>query len=84
MHYIICPTCGELMGNKEKLYHEGKKKICKKYGIDDDFVSLERYRDDKDFQQEMIDLLDGLVNKDSICCAARLPNIIDLCKLIKS
>ena len=83
MLYIICPTCGELLGNKEELYFNGLQKLCQKYKIDDDSVSLNQFTDNNNFVKDKKKLLDGLVNKDSICCAARLPNITDLSKLIK-
>lgn len=83
MIYIICPTCGELLGNKEEKYFEGVKKICNEFGIDDDITSLETMDGNTDFCSKMENLLDGLVNKEATCCASRLPNIVDLCKLIK-
>jgi len=83
MLYIVCPTCGELLGNKEVPYFEGLQKLCQKYKIDDNAVSLDQFSENDDFVKEKKALLDGLVNKDSICCAARLPNVVNLAKLVK-
>lgn len=81
MIYIVCPTCGELLGNKEVLYFDGLKKLCEKYKIDDNVVSLGDANED--FMEEKRQLLAGLTNPDSICCRARLPNIKNLAKIIK-
>jgi len=36
MLYIVCPTCGYFLGQKNLQYEEGKKKIC-----DNPKISLE-------------------------------------------
>ena len=83
MLFIVCPTCGELLGNKELPYFEGLQKLCQEYKIDDNLVSLDIFSENDEFIKKKKALLDGLVNKDSICCAGRLPNTINLAKLLK-
>ena len=39
MLYMVCPTCGELLGDKQIPLNEGLKKICDKYDIDDELLS---------------------------------------------
>jgi DNA-directed RNA polymerase subunit N (RpoN/RPB10) len=83
MLYIICPTCGTLLGNKEVPYFEGLMKLCEKYKIDDNLVSLDEYDENSEFGKAKQKLLDDLVGKDNVCCAARLPNVKNLAELIK-
>lgn len=80
---MICPSCGRLGGNKEELFAKGMKKICKEMSIDDDAISLGYYEEDEKFHQKEKALMDGIIHKNSICCAARLPNTIDLSDLIR-
>ena len=82
MLYIICPTCGELLGNKEVLYFEGLNKLCQKYKIDDDVLSSVQFTGHKEFNEEKRKLLDKCVGKDNICCAMRLPTTLNLAELI--
>ena len=82
MLYMICPTCGELLGNKEVIYFEGLKKICQKYKIDDDMISSPQFTDHDKFNEEKRKLLSSLVDKDSICCSMRIPTTINLSELI--
>lgn len=83
MEYMICPTCGELNGNKTEPFTKGKKEICKKYKVSADDTSIGIHEENADFAKDMSKLVDGLVNKDSLCCAARMQNLIDLVELIK-
>jgi hypothetical protein len=83
MLYIVCPSCGELLGNKELPYFEGMQKLCREFKIDDNIVSLDLFSNDDEFSKKRKALLDSLVNKDSICCPMRLTNTINLAKTIK-
>ena len=83
MLYILCPTCGELLGNKEIPYYTKLYELCQKYEIDDDVVSADQFGDNDEFVKDKKKLLDSLIDKNSYCCACRLPNTINLAKLIK-
>jgi len=83
MLYIICPTCGELLGNKELQYSEGMQKLCKEFNIDDNLVSLDEFSNNEEFIKKKKALLDRLVGKHNICCGGSLPNTINLAKLLK-
>jgi hypothetical protein len=80
---IVCETCGAYMGNKEIPYFEGRKKICLEFKMDDDVVSLDKLNDNPDYIEKTSKLLDKLIGKHNICCAARLPNIMNRTELIK-
>jgi hypothetical protein len=80
---IVCETCGAYMGNKEEPYMQGRLKICQQFKSSDDVVSLEKLNNDPEYTKEMVELLDGLIGKHDICCAARLPNMMNRTEIIK-
>ena len=80
---IVCETCGAYMGNKEQPYVEGRKKICQKFKSSDDVVSLEKLNSSEDYVKEIANLLDKLIGKHDICCAARIPNMMNRTEIIK-
>ena len=80
MLYMVCPTCGELLGDKQLLLNEGLKKICEKYNINDELLS--RGFDKKpEFIEERSKLIQDLFT--NLCCKMRALNYIELVKLIK-
>lgn len=83
MLYILCPTCGELLGNKELPYFEGMQKLCREFNIDDNLVSLDEFSTNEEFVKKKKALLDSLIGKHNTCCGGRLPNTINLAKLLK-
>lgn len=83
MYPIVCETCGSYMGNKEVPYYEGRRKICLKFRANDDVVSLEKLNDNPEYTKQMAALLDSLIGKHNICCAARLPTMMDRTNIIK-
>lgn len=80
---IVCETCGAYMGNKLIPFKEGRKKICLEFMSSDDVVSLEKLNDNPKYIEKMAKLLDSLIGKHDICCAARIPNAMDRTQLIK-
>ena len=52
MLYIVCPTCGFLLGNKEEIYYKKMSDLCEEYGVDDNMLSLGILNNDKDHDQE--------------------------------
>ena len=80
MLYMICPTCGELLGNKQLIYTQKLKEICDKYNIDDELLSKGFDKDPK-FVEERQKLVQSLF--ENICCRMRALTYVELVKLIK-
>ena len=64
MLYMICPTCGELLGNKQLIYIQKLKEICDKYDINDDLLS-KGFDKNPQFVEERQKLIQSLF--DNIC-----------------
>lgn len=81
MLYMRCPTCGELLGNKEPILISRLKEICDELGVDDDIMSLGTIDKDPKFikkrQEIVIDMCEN------ICCRMRMPTYIDIVQIIK-
>jgi hypothetical protein len=76
-----CPTCGEVLADKEILLVNGMKEICDEMGVDDDIISQGLV----DKNPKYIEKRKELVNKlfDNICCRIRAMTYIDLVQIIK-
>ena len=83
MLYIVCPTCGYLLGNKEEIYYKKISDLCEEYGVDDNMLSSGILNNDKEFIKKKKKILDDLIGKHNICCASRIPTNIDLVRIIK-
>jgi len=81
MLYMRCPTCGELLGNKELIYIERMKKICTELGVDDDIVSIGQIDKDEKFIKKKQEIIKDLC--ENICCRPRLMTYIDLVQVIR-
>lgn len=81
MLYIVCPSCGEVLGNKQLVYESEMKKTCDNMGIDFDMVS--RGVSDKD--EDYVKARQAIVNKicRHWCCKQLLITYVDLVRLIK-
>lgn len=77
---MICPTCGELLGNKQLIYIQKLKEICDKYDINDDLLS-KGFDKNPQFVEERQKLIQSLF--DNICCKMRALTYVELVKLIK-
>jgi DNA-directed RNA polymerase subunit N (RpoN/RPB10) len=81
MLYMICPTCGELLGNKELIYVQEMKKICDEFGIDDNMISQGLANENEKIVEQKKKLIQDLcVN---MCCRMRMMNYINLVNLVK-
>ena len=77
---MVCPTCGELLGDKQILLNDGLKKICDKYNINDELLSR-----GFDKTPEFIEARSKLIRElfINVCCKMRALNYIELFDLIK-
>lgn len=80
MLYMVCPTCGELLGDKQLLYNDGIKKICDKYNINDELLSR-GFDKTPEFVEERSKLILSLFK--NVCCKMRALNYIELVKIVK-
>ncbi len=80
MLYMICPTCGELLGDKQLIYNTKLKEICDQYNINDDLMAR-GFDKTPEFVEERKKLIQSLFK--NICCKMRVINYVELVKLIK-
>jgi len=81
MLYMVCPTCGELLGNKQLRLMERMSKLCNDLGIDDEAVSLGSIENEDSYVKERQQIIKELFK--NICCRIRALNYVELVKLIK-
>lgn len=81
MLYMRCPTCGELLGNKEPLLIKKLKEICDELGIDDDILSIGTVDKNPVFIKKRQEIVQEMCP--NICCRMRMPSYIDLVQIIK-
>lgn len=70
MLYIVCPTCGRLLGNIQIIYETEMTKICD--------LDIEESK-----KEDMKELLVNSLNLKRYCCRQRLLTFIPLVKIIK-
>jgi hypothetical protein len=80
MLYMVCPTCGELLGDKQIPLNDGLKKICDKYNINDELLSRGFDKTPEFIEARSKLVQDLFVN---VCCKMRALNYLELVKLIK-
>ncbi len=81
MLFMVCPTCGELLGNKELLYINLMKSVCEEMGIDDDIMSQGTVDKDPVYIAKRQKIIQDLCK--NICCRMRMISYIDLVQIIK-
>ena len=81
MLYIICPNCGEVLGNKQIVFEEGMKKICDDLNIDFNMVSLGMSDKEGEYKEKRGELINTLCSR--ICCKKYLISYVDIVHLIK-
>jgi len=79
MLYMICPTCGELLGDKQTIYTSELKKICDEFNVDD--TNIARIDKDPKFIEKRKNLIEELFK--NMCCRVRVMTYVDLVTLIK-
>ena len=80
MLYMVCPTCGELLGDKQLIYNTKLKELCDKHNINDDLLSR-GFDKNPQFVEERQKLIQS--NFTNICCKMRALTYIELVKIIK-
>jgi DNA-directed RNA polymerase subunit N (RpoN/RPB10) len=80
MLYMVCPTCGELLGDKQLIYNTELKKICDKYNINDDLLSR-GFDKNSEYIEARQKLIQSIFN--NICCRMRAITYVELVKIIK-
>jgi hypothetical protein len=80
MLYMVCPTCGELLGDKQLIYNTKLKELCDKHNINDDLLSR-GFDKNPQFVEERQKLIQSIFN--NICCKARALTYVELVKIIK-
>jgi len=81
MLFMVCPSCGEMLGNKELVYIEEMKKVCESLGIDDNTVSIAEIDTTEEYKKKKQAVIHKLLRNP--CCIMRLMNYIDKVHLIK-
>jgi len=81
MLYIRCPTCGDLLGDKQVVYEERMKEICESIGVDDDIVSQGNLDKNEEYKRKRQLVVNELCTR--YCCKMRLMNYVDKVRLIK-
>ena len=81
MLYMRCPTCGEVLGNKELILIKKLKELCDEMGMDDDAVSQGIIDEDPEFVKKRQQIIIQMCP--NICCRLRMPHYIDIVKFIK-
>ena len=76
-----CPTCGEVLGNKEPILIKKLKEICDSLGVDDDIISIGMIDKDPKFIKKRQEIVQEMLP--NICCRARIISYIDIGQIIK-
>ncbi len=76
-----CPTCGELLGNKEPILVNKLKEICDDLNVDDDIISIGTIDKNPTFIKKRQELVKDLFP--NICCTIRAMTYIDIVQIIK-
>jgi DNA-directed RNA polymerase subunit N (RpoN/RPB10) len=79
--YLLCPTCGELLGNKQLVYEQSLKNICEEMGIDNDMISQGLSEKEGEFKSKRCELVNKLCRKQ--CCKIQMITFVDIVSLIK-
>uniref|UniRef100_A0A6C0E9T9 Uncharacterized protein n=1 Tax=viral metagenome TaxID=1070528 RepID=A0A6C0E9T9_9ZZZZ len=80
MLFMICPTCGEHLGNKELIYIAEMKAVCDSIGIDDDLVSQGKFDTHPEYVEKRQKIINKLLRRG--CCKMRMMNYIDVVQLV--
>jgi DNA-directed RNA polymerase subunit N (RpoN/RPB10) len=80
MYYIICPTCGDLLGTKYVPYSTDLIILCKQHKIDINYLSL-YLKEDHTFRDDSAKILNKYFR--NICCRQYAMNAINVADLIQ-
>ena len=82
MVYMCCPTCGDLLANKQIVYENELKKACEKYNISYEDIASGNVDFNEKFKKMRQDIINELCLKDRYCCKINLMTNIDTVKII--
>lgn len=75
MLYIFCPTCRELLGDKEKYYERKMEEICQKN-------EMGEYKTEDEFDTDKINLVNSLGLR-RYCCKQKMMAYVRSVDIIK-
>lgn len=81
MLYIICPSCGEVLGNKQLIFESRMKKVYEELDIDHDMVSRGYIDCEPELQKKRSDIVNQLCRR--YCCKTYMLTYIDVVQYIK-
>jgi DNA-directed RNA polymerase subunit N (RpoN/RPB10) len=81
MIYMLCPTCGAILRNKQIVYEDRMNKVCDELNVDYEMVSSGLLDKNEKFQQKRADVVNELCEK--MCCKMYMITYVQIGKLIK-
>lgn len=75
MLYILCPTCRNLLGNKQKYYERKLMEIQQKY-------DMKKYKTYNEMENDKINLVNSLGLR-RYCCKQRLLTYVNCVDVVK-
>lgn len=76
-----CPSCGEVLGNKELIYINRMKEVYESLNIDDNMISLNNLDNDEAYVKKRQEIIKDLF--ENYCCRIRAMEYIDIVQVIK-
>lgn len=81
MLYTVCPTCGEILANKNLEYEKEMKKICNELGLDFDTISQGLVDQNEEYRQRRSSVINKLCRR--WCCKQQIATSVDIVQIIK-
>jgi len=81
MLYMVCPTCGDYLRNKQLVFEREMKKICDDLKIDYNMITQEGYDDDDEFKEKRQEVVNKLCK--NYCCKTAMLTYTSPGRLIK-
>jgi hypothetical protein len=82
MLYVVCPSCGTLLGNLQIPFEKDMKALCEEFGVDHESLSQGTLRDNKEFAERKKQIVERYIDPKRICCKMRLTNFCDIVQII--
>ena len=83
MMFMICPTCGEKLRDKQIIYDAELENLVNEFGVTYEMISNGTLNSNADFVAKRTQIIDNLVPKHQICCRIEFLTYVQLSKLIK-
>jgi len=81
MLYIVCPTCCNLLGDKQLIYEAEMKKVCHEEGLDFNAVSKGLHQTEK-YKEKRTNIVNKLIPLKKSCCRTALITYVKVSTLI--